>query len=72
MKNYDKENIIKANPKFSIKFEDFILILIFIAITSNLGNNYKTDYYEKILNFYQRIAYSEKLKKMVINTGRSK
>ncbi len=72
MKNFDRENIIKANPKLSIRYENFISILILISIENNHINSLEAEYYEKILNIFQRIAYSEKLKKLVMNTGKSK
>jgi hypothetical protein len=72
--DFDDNNVIGGNPNFSIHFDQFIGIIIYIAIASKLGGNTADDLvlFKRILYFFQRMLQSEGLKKTVRVTGYSK
>jgi hypothetical protein len=72
--DFDQNNVIEGNPDFSIEFDSFIGILIFIAVGSKLGSDTGSDLdlLRRILHFFQRMVQSKGLKNVVIYSGSSK
>jgi hypothetical protein len=74
VRDFDTNNVIKGDPYFYIEFDQFLGIIIFIAIGSKLGSTISEDLvlFKRILYFFQRMIKSEGIKKTVLTTGSSK
>lgn len=68
--NFDKY-VITGNPNFSVEFDKFIGILIFIGVGSKLGDS-SMDLFKRILIFIQRMIQSQGFKKVGIYTASSR
>jgi len=76
VKNFDTAHVMLGNPHFSIEFDSFVGVIIFIAIASKLGIDSSKDFtdsnlnlFKRIILFFQRMIQSHGLKKIFLLTG---
>jgi hypothetical protein len=64
----------EGDPNFSVGFDEFIGIIIYIAVASKLGGSSIDELllFKRILFFFQRMVQAKGLKKTVMTTGYSR
>lgn len=74
VKDFDERFVMEGDPNFSVGFDEFIGIIIYIAVASKLGGSSADELllFKRILFFFKRMVQAKGLKKTVMDTGYSR